>query len=201
MNSSGFSISQYRSTETTALSGALDLTSAATTVLLSSVLGAESDIFELLGVRFIAQADAGAATTAGVLTVQVTPADGSAAYTIEDDSLASGTVDFTYTFDLNTSQGDVTELNLNKFAPHRNRAAAYPQVNAGDTLQLVVDTQGVGGTQSVRAQFVYRNLGSAADTSFTGQDINGTTFVGTGVEYPYSSAEGYPNYGRKADET
>lgn len=204
MNSSGFSISQYRSTEKTPLSAAaVDLTASAPgTTLYTAVLDAESDIYELLGVRGIVQADAGAVVTPATFHVEVTPADGSPSYVIQNDPFLdpASNGDFLFTFDEDALQGDPLELNLNKFAPHRNRAAEYPQLKAGDTLELKAVTQGVGGTQSVKLQFLYRNLGSAPDRSFVGQEINGTPFIGTGNEYPYSSAEGYPNYGRKTDE-
>lgn len=204
MNSSGFSIAQYRDTRTTELSSsAITLTGGSVSdVLYTAVMDAEAERMELLGVVGFLTAATGTITTAGEFEVEVVPADGSSAYTIQNDPYSDASLNGPFRGKLasSTAQGTYFALNLNKYQPHRNRAAEYPEIKAGDTVRLKKAVVGSGGTQTLKVQFVYRLLGSVVDTSFYGQEHAGTQFVGTGNSYPYTSAEGYPNYGKKADE-
>lgn len=205
MNSSGFSIAQYRDTRITELSSsAITLTGGdPDDVLYSVTMPTEAERMELLGVTGFLTAATGAITTPGEFEVEVVPADGTSAYVLQNNPYQDATLNgpFRGALEASTAQGTYFALNLDKFHPHRNRAAEYPEVKAGDVVRLKKAVVGVGGTQTLKVQFVYRLLGSAPDTRFFGQDHgSGNPFIGTGQEYPYTSAEGYPNYGKKTDE-
>lgn len=206
--SSGFSSAEYRTTQKSVLSAApLDLAGGAQgDALYAHTLDAQAELYELLGVAGFLTQDVGAATTLGSYRVRVTPANGDPAYFLQNDPSVDplNNAPFEGKLDIAGLQGDHHSLNLNKFGTCRNRAEEYPELKAGDLLELVKEVPGVGGAQTLRVQFIYRILGEAPDLRFYGQYNAGVQFVGDGNEYPFGNtigqAEGYPNFGRKCDE-